>query len=197
MEKGWEGQRTSDAGRPQRGLLTPGPASCGCHRRTGRRGAVHRVAATRGDAWGHSEAANAALNRRQRRRRGLCPTLFASFFYFFISRLPGLVLPTLDVNLPELDVAVVAGRGQYSAVRGQGTFTDSLETHKCTHGYFVHSCDLPALRSENEESMDFRIIGLHATRSGFSCCFDYHRCWIERKKITLTQCVNTFSQSQL
>jgi len=52
-----------------------------------------------------------------------------------VSGVPGLVLATLYVNLPELDIAVVASGGQDSAVWRQGTFTDSLVVHKRKHGF--------------------------------------------------------------
>lgn len=43
---------------------------------------------------------------------------------------PWFILTRFYVHLPELDVAVMAGCGEHSAVRRQGAFTDSLQRWK-------------------------------------------------------------------
>ena len=93
---------------------------------------------------GHGVVTNTNTALKQRHDQVFCQSSFAFniYFLYLLSHLPGLVLPTLYVNLPEFDKAIVASGGQDSTIWRQGTFTDSLEVHKHKLGLwllFLHS----------------------------------------------------------
>lgn len=99
-------------------LLTRDPAACGYRKKEGTRAAALREASAHEDTWTTQKPQKLKVPFLEPPKHPVRGSIRC--------HPPWLILPRFDVHLPELDVSVVAGRGQHGAVWRQGAFADPL-----------------------------------------------------------------------